>query len=104
MDNTLMYMFDALRHMAYCKDHEGILLETIWRYHAGVRAIESDTVKEKLEMIEPYVRSLSQKRKRIIMARIGEICAECERIAFIEGVRTGSKLIQELRGECFVSE
>lgn len=104
MDNTFIYMFDALRHMAYCKDREESLLEMIWKYHTGVSAIKSDLVKEKMEMMEQYMQPLSQKRKRIIMARIGDICAECERMAFIEGVRTGSKLIQELRGEDTVIE
>ena len=96
MDEKIMDVFCTRKCWRCLGEGEGTLLEILWRYHK-CRDTENDAViKEKFDMLQQYLKQLSQKRKRVVVARIGDLCAECERAAFIEGVRVGSRLILEL--------
>lgn len=90
----------AVLHVAKCREFykggESALLETIWRYYEGHEAEKDAVIKEKIDMIQPYLQQLSQRRRRVVVARIGDLCAEYERAAFIEGVRVGGRLVMEL--------
>lgn len=96
MDENIMDMFRALKCRKCSDESEGALLEMIWRYYEWRDAENDAVIKEKFDMIQPYLKQLSPKRKRVIIARIGDLCAEYERAAFIEGVRVGCRLMLEL--------
>lgn len=96
MNNDIENMFRVAKCRECLKDGESKLLEMIWRYYEGHEAEKDAVIKEKIDMIQPYLQQLSQRRRRVVVARIGDLCAEYERAAFIEGVRVGSRLVMEL--------
>ena len=72
------------------------LLEALCRLYTLYNPISSDRIIQKLELLEPDLRSLSQKRVRHIRHIMEDMCTEHEQDAFLAGIRVGIQLLAEL--------
>ena len=80
------------------------VIELIWNYRTEFSSVDEDLMDEKMERIQSCLKTLSNKRRRLMTARIADLCAERERSAFIDGFKLGSKFIMELQRENIVWE
>ena len=76
---------------------EGVLLEMLY-FAFRDRTSCDECLNAFFELVETCVESLSfEKRNQIITCAV-TVCAEQERIAYMQGIRTGVKLTMELMG------
>ena len=72
------------------------LLEALCQLYTLYNPISADRIIQKPELLEPDLRSLSQKRVRHIRHIMEDMCTEHEQEAFLTGIRVGIQLITEL--------
>lgn len=100
MEKEIKELFRAMKEQKTVgMENEHPFLETIWKYHAVHSSVTDESIQKKINMIMPHLKTLSQKKKRIIMARIVDLCVEHERAAFMEGIRVGGRLMMEIKEE-----
>ena len=86
----------VIQSAACMEEQECSLMEMIWRSYTIYHGISSEKIDAGFLEVETAISQLSQKRKRRVMRLIGDLCVEHERLAFIEGIRAGSRLVLEL--------
>ena len=72
------------------------VLSQLWYYNSQCLTNDNEVFGELLEPLRPTVKALSQKRQSVLFRKITGLCEECERVAFLEGIRVGAQLILEL--------
>ena len=83
-----------------CGDPEiETVLEFLWSAHSYVNPVDNDFIREKLEKLEPISKALSFEDANLMDDAIAALCFETERLAFLEGVRVGARLVMELEGK-----
>lgn len=72
------------------------VIHSIWKDYPVCDFLDEDEMNKRLEIIHSYLNTLSQNRKRIVLAQIHGLCVEHERAAFMAGVCAGGRLIMEI--------
>ena len=80
-------------------EQECPLLEMLWCNYTIYYGTASEKINDGYAEIEEVTERLSQKKKRRLRRLVYDLCVVHEKIAFMEGIRVGSRLMMELRGE-----
>ena len=72
------------------------ILEQLWQSYSIGHTIDCESIRTHFQTAENALSSLSQKRQRILLRTIIDLCLEHERIAFLEGIQVGVQLAEEL--------
>lgn len=72
------------------------LLKMLWYFYTLYYPVNCSTVEEKLQCLEPILKTLSRKRYRRLINTVANLCAKYEQAAFLEGIRVGAMLILEI--------
>ena len=73
------------------------LLELLWRTYTELNPIDNDTIRSGFQKLGPYFQALPVDEANLLFCVICKICIEHERLAFLEGMRVGALLIDELK-------
>lgn len=92
------------RHYQFVKEHakrtqsnnSPSILEQLWQSYSIGHTIDCENIRMHFQTVENTLSSLSQKRQRILLRTIIDLCLEHERIAFLEGIQIGVQLSEEL--------
>lgn len=72
------------------------LLEFLWEAYTYVHPIDSEKIRETLGLLEPVSRALAWDEANLLDDTVCELCVEHGRVAFLEGLHVGARLIAEL--------
>jgi len=77
-------------------DNGESLLEQMWYFHSNYCPFNSDIISNYFDALTHELKNLSKKRQRKVKRIVAELCEEHDRLAYIEGICTGFKLVQEI--------
>lgn len=72
------------------------LLEMLWDSYTMYNPIDNPQIRSRIEALRPVLDALSWEQENDLFDMVSGLCYECERTAFLEGLRTGMRLIVEL--------
>ena len=72
------------------------ILEFIYQYYSEFHTIDSEQLRESLSDMRLFSESLSIEDADRLFNLVANICIECERAAFLEGMHVGVQLMEEL--------
>ncbi len=72
-------------------------LDVLWWHYAEYHKMESETIGESFRSIWNYMETLPIQDSDNLFAEVCCLCAEYERIAFINGLRLGAQLMLEIQ-------
>lgn len=73
------------------------VLELLYECYASKARMDNERILESFLVLEQYTRDMPYEAGDQISAAMISACVECERLAFLDGVALGAKLITELR-------
>ena len=90
-----------MHYYSFLKEHSLNLkysshLITLYTVYTSLHPIHSDQIQALFDTTEDVLRTLSTKRRHKLFRLILEICTAYEQQAFIEGIRVGTQLENEL--------
>ena len=77
----------------------GTVLEFLWSAYSYVNPVDNAYTREKLDILGDLSERFSFEEANLFYDSVADLCFETERMAFLEGVRVGSRLILELNGD-----
>lgn len=75
------------------------LLEFVWQTYTAENPIDSDQIRALFDSLGPIHDTLSLEDSDLLFQTVCSLCIEHERVAFLEGLRTGARLTTELAFE-----
>ena len=72
------------------------LLELLYRSYTEYNPIDSDTIRARFSSLEPVMEKLPLAESDAVFYTFCQICIETERLAFLEGLRVGLRLKEEI--------
>ena len=72
------------------------LLEFLWQTYTSENPIKSAEIRALMESLTPIHEALSIEDSDMLFGTVCSLCTEYERLAFLEGLRTGARLTTEL--------
>lgn len=72
------------------------MLDFLWLEYGEYNLLENDLIKENHSALHPFLNRLPRVEADQLFSIIVSLCAEHERLAFIEGARIGMRLALEL--------
>ena len=72
------------------------VLDFLWYSYTMEHPIYSETIKQSFQNLEPVFDSLTLEHADLLFAEVCSLCQEHEKLAFLEGLHLGAKLVQEL--------
>ena len=73
------------------------LTEFLWRIYTELNPIDNDTIQSGFQKLDPYFKTMPTHEANRLFCIICSICSEQERLAFLEGMRVGVLLMDELK-------
>lgn len=72
------------------------VLDLLYQFYSELRPIDNLKIRRQFQALEEYFSTLSQEENDKIFGIICHLCGDCERQAFLEGLRLGARLMAEL--------
>ncbi len=73
------------------------LSDFLWQYYIEYHPVTDTQVKHNELALEPFFRDLSMEASDDLFGLISDLCVSYQRAAFLDGVRLGIRLLQELQ-------
>ena len=80
-------------------EYEGTVAEILYQCYQGVATLDNERIRENDEIIQKYTKGMAYEERDSICSAVAAIGAECERLAFLDGVAVGIRLILENVGD-----
>ncbi len=71
-------------------------LEALWRHYNEYHNTDTEAVRQGFRSLKTYTEILPPRLSDTVLAEVGCLCSECERAAFIAGLRPGAQLKLEI--------
>ncbi len=99
MENYIMQLRDYVTERKIKFDEESAepCLDALWWHYAEHHSMSSAATKEGFRLVRNSLAEMSPKTADEVIAHVGCLCAEHERIAFVAGLRVGVQLMMELQ-------
>lgn len=89
-------------YAAKCGEGEAFsILELLWKCYMEESQVDDGWIMKAEKAINPVFDSLSKERSDALYELVTDLCMAYQRAAFLEGIRTGFCLKEELAGEKF---
>ncbi len=72
------------------------ILDLVYQFYTEEHPIENDRIRGLFQLLDVCFQEMSFKDNDRIFHLICTLCAEYERLAFLEGIHTGAKLLNEI--------
>ena len=79
-----------------CKEDDISVLDILYEEYMNTDPVDQARIGRCYRQMESYIRELPFESRDQISCSMIALCAEQERIAFLDGVRTGARLVLEL--------
>ena len=98
MNNSAKHLIAHLTSWSPDCDNPDIetVLDFLWYFYTDEHPIYSETIKQSFQNLESVFDSLTLEHADLLFAEVCSLCQEHEKLAFLEGLHLGAKLVQEL--------
>ena len=79
-------------------------LDSLWWHYGETHSMSSTATKEGFRLLRDSLSGMLPKDADEVIAQVGCLCAEHERIAFVAGLRLGAQLILEIKKEMVIQD
>ncbi len=103
-ENEMKRMNERTAFNVYLKTHPvnypgniDTLIETLYWWHTQYNPVENEELKEIFAGVEAWIHELARDKKeeKAYMNIVSTVCSEYERVAYMEGIKVGMRLVME---------
>lgn len=68
----------------------------LWDSYTMHNPIDNERIRNRIDALHPVMDALTDELENTLFDVVSDLCGEYERMAFLEGLRTGARLAMEL--------